>query len=255
MRQRSLENLMHPVPGPMRYAYGFYFLVGTNGEIETPSFSTLLEYSQQRFEVWNICVVERGDKEHKWHMQCYGETQQPHEKSERQMFQGNGRYRKHLDNSVRKCWWFGSARKERHNNVMYVLKDVKTNGLEDMVCKMNPQHPREDLLNWVDEAHELFHSNEPPPEDKAPRNFQERLFMWYKDKPVEERPTDIMALIELMIREKQVPWQNLPERSLVSAAEAVLLNCTTGDVYDRILTVKMAKVKIYYEQGLGNIAY
>lgn len=244
MKQRSLDNLLPSQKNDSyRYSFGFHHV----GE-KVPS--ELVDFVYSRFPLWHICVQECSDNG-LWHLQCYGETKQAICKSDRQMFQGKGRYSKFLNDKVAKRYWFANSRKERIDNIRYVLKDVKKYGREEMVYSLNPQHSREELDKWIEEAHEINWKTDYPPEQKEPRNYQEKLIYWYRDLPVDERPVKLRSLIEKMIRCKVVPWQNLHDRALVSSAELILTHCTSGHVFEQVVTDRMKRLDYYLEKNYG----
>lgn len=236
MRQRSLDNMLNENE-PFRYSFGFNYDSDKGNE-------ALVHFVHTRFEEWNICAEECG-KTGLRHLQCYGETKVPISKSERQMFQGNGRYRKYLNETVTKRYWFKDSRKERQVNVMYILKDVKSTRQEERVIELNPHHDVIELLDWIEQAHKMYHEG-PAPVVKEPTNYQDRLFYWYRDLPLDERPLDVLPLIKKMLECNMWVWNNLSERQLVNSAEAILIRCTQGEDRSRVIGAKLARCEEYY---------
>lgn len=246
MRQRSLENILPSSDKPVyRYSYGFNYV--PNDDNTCPQ--ELVDFAHSRFEVFNICAEEFG-KSGFWHLQGYGETTTHISKSERQMFQGKGRYTKYLNPDVKKRYWFPESREDRDVNSRYVLKDVKHYSREERVVLLNKDQDLSYLFKMIDQGHEKFWVNQETDDPtEKPRSYQEKLFYWYHDLPVDERPIDVCDLIDKLLDTHLIPWNNFPERCLISAAECVLLRCTKGEVRERIKAEKMSRVRSVYSNN------
>lgn len=239
MRQRSLDNLLTPPGDYYRISWGFHY------DADSPP-ECIIAWCKTRFERFVIMCPEVS-KTGLRHIQGYGETDSPVTKSERQMFQGKGRFAKYLNRDVLRAWWFRPSRKNRQSNIMYVLKDAHKDHVN--VSEYNPDLNVDDLEDWVLASYEMNHVERVAPVDptKKATTYQDKLLFWYTDKPVDERPTSVKPLMFAMLNENIIPWGNVPNSRIIAAAEWLLLNATKGDVRERILHDKMLQLERLYD--------
>lgn len=208
--QQTIEESVGSRP-VFRYAMGFHY----------DRYEPLCQWLHERFEKDCIMSLEIS-KTGLYHIHAYGETSMEVEKTERQKFQGNGKYAKYLNQKVKKRYWIKPAKKNRHRNIMYCMKRVIRDNFQDQVRELNPEVDPDLLTSWFDEAQEV---DEEIHVGKTVTTFQDRLEEWYRNMPVSSRPTDIKSCIYGLLNDEVFRWSNKqPDYRLIAAAEHLLMS-------------------------------
>lgn len=243
MVQISLDNYIVEEKKDVHcYAYGFHF-------VDEHARDALADWCRTRFEVFNVIGIEVSDTG-LTHIQAYGESSTVITKSERQMFQGKGRFAKLLNPDVKKKYWFSDRRLTAKRCIYYCLKDTPgmNADLLAVVRSYNTQHPDEVFDFWLREVAARRQKNEQIDKGDSPQSFEQKLLYWYRDIPLDERPKQVLPLIEKMLYANIVPWQNMPNPRLVAAAEAVLCKSLKGDDKRDWVAVKMASLGFFMDR-------
>lgn len=233
--QQTIEQSLASKP-VFRYTFGFHYTQD----------GPLIQWAKEHWDLYYIMSYEVSGTGLP-HIQGYGERSRETTKGERQVFQGKGRLSKYLNPNVTKKWWISSARKERHRNCMYVLKDVKKSGLVDKTLDLNDHLDRDELMALIDEADRLQEEISRTSEE-SPRNFQEKLVDWYTSKPLGLRPTKLKEIIRELLVSDLIPWSNMPNSRLVSAAEWLYVSRYNPERINA-LTAKMYSIEQYLDKN------
>lgn len=232
-RQPTIEESVGKSP-LFRYAIGFHY----SGE-----YMPLIEWLDSRFEIECVKSLEIS-KTGLTHIHAYGETKYEVTKSDRQMFQGKGKYAKYMNKGVKKKYWIKPAKKDRHRNIMYCMKRVKRDGFEAVVREINPTIDDGIMNVWIDEAQqtdmEIHHSTS--------TTFQDKLIDWYLSLPLGVRPTKLLDIIRGLLTSDIIPWGNMPNSRLVASAEWLYLSRHNPERLDAI-AAKMYSVEQYLEKN------